>query len=145
MDGVSTRRNAREWVLQLLFELDMNPCELDALLARFWEGRPCDAKVRRFTERLVRGVREHAEAIDRTIAGYLEHWDLHRMGGVDRNVLRMAFFELLFCDDIPPVVSINEAVDVAKYFSTGESGRFVNGILDRARKDLARPARSAKA
>jgi N utilization substance protein B len=74
---------------------------------------------------------------------YAENWDLKRMGAVDRNVMRVALFEMLHRTDIPPVVSINEAVDLAKELSSDESGRFVNGILDRARRDISRPARAA--
>jgi N utilization substance protein B len=72
-----------------------------------------------------------------------ENWELERIAIVDRNILRMAIYEMMFRDEIPPVVSINEAVDVAKKFSTRDSGKFVNGILDRIRKELPRPARTA--
>jgi N utilization substance protein B len=141
---MSMRRECREWVVQLLFQLDLNPSnELDDVFARFWTGKPADARARAFTEDVVKGVRTQLAEIDRTIAGLAEHWDLHRMGVLDRNVIRMAVYEMLHRNDIPPVVSINEAVDIAKYFSSRESGRFVNGILDSVRRGLKRPARKA--
>lgn len=98
---------------------------------------------RNFAESLVRGVWNNLDQIDTKIEAYLQNWTLARIGGVDRAVLRMAIYELFFSEETPPVVIVNEAVDVAKYFSTRDSGRFVNGILDRAIKDVKRPAREA--
>jgi len=142
---MATRRQCREWALQMLFQLDLNPCDdLEALFRTFWSNqeRPPSDRHRRFAEELVAGVQSHRAQIDATIQSLAEHWDLGRMGVVDRNVLRMALYELTYREDIPPAVTINEAVDIAKYFSNTESGKFVNGILDRARKDLKRPAKS---
>jgi len=136
---MAIRREARECAVQLLFQLDMNPSkDLDATFKAFWSlnSRINDPRIRTFTETLVRGVRENIASIDSTIKKSAEHWDIKRMGVIDRNVMRMAIYEMLFCSDIPPAVSINEAVDIAKYFSCRESGRFVNGILDRIRKDF---------
>ena len=140
---MATRREAREWAVQILFELDLNPSDkLDKVFSCFWVDREPDAKARAFTEELVRGAAEQRDAIDARIQELAENWDVRRIGVLERNVLRLAAYEMLFREDIPPVVSINEAVDIAKYFSNTESGRFVNGILDRMRKDLGRPARS---
>ncbi|MFC1461103.1 transcription antitermination factor NusB [Verrucomicrobiota bacterium] len=136
-----TRRNARERAVQFLFQMDFNPDDLDSALSGFWKEKKTNAKARQFAEELIRGVLEHLKSIDSKIQGYADHWDLNRMGAVDRNVIRLALYEMLFRPDIPPVVSINEAVDIAKRFSSNESGRFVNGILDRAKEDLCRPAR----
>ena len=94
-----------------------------------------------FAEELARGVIDHHKEIDPLIAKYAENWEIDRMGTVDRNAMRIAVFEMLYRDDIPPVVSINEAVELAKAYSSSESGKFVNGILDRIRKGLDRPAR----
>lgn len=138
-----TRRHTREWALQLLFQFDMNPSEVEPALARFWEDKGADGKAIEFTESLVKGVLANQKSIDADIRSYAENWELGRMAVVDRNVLRMAIYEMKFCPDIPPVVSINEAVDIVKYYSSTESGRFVNGILDRIRKDVDRPARKA--
>jgi N utilization substance protein B len=94
-----------------------------------------------FAEPLIRGAIEKREELDEQICKYAENWDLKRMAAVDRNILRLAIYEMLHRDDIPPIVSINEAVDIAKKFSTHDSGKFVNGILDRVKGDLLRPAR----
>jgi N utilization substance protein B len=141
---MATRRQAREWAVQILYRLDLNPGELPPAFESFWAdpGVESDPTSRAFAEDLVRGVRAHAKEIDDTIKRCAENWELHRMAAVDRNVLRMAVHELLHCPGIPPVVAINEAVDIAKYFNSSESGRFVNGVLDRIRKDLNRPSRS---
>ena len=93
--------------------------------------------------RIVNGVLSSLEQIDSEIEGAAERWSVARMPLVDRNILRLAMYEMLFREDIPPVVSINEAVEIAKQFSTRESGAFVNGILDRLKTDLPRPARTA--
>jgi len=134
---MATRRDAREWALQMLFELDLNPSDVGALIERFFVDRKDVApRIRAFCEELVRGVRDNLVALDEKIAQYVDNWEMKRIAVVDRNVLRMGTYEMLHCADIPPVVSINEAVDLAKCFSCTESGRFVNGILDRARKEL---------
>ena len=125
----------------MLFQLDMNPGEIDKAFKLFWRDKKADTKTRHFAEALVIGVREHLAEIDEKIKGYAVNWDIKRMGVVERNVMRMALYEMLHCPDVPPVVSINEAVDITKYFGNAESGKFVNGILDRARKDLTREAR----
>lgn len=139
------RRGAREWALQLLFQEDFNPGKRDEVLEIFWRSKKPSERAKTFTEELVYGVLEHRPEIDQRLQGYAENWSLHRMSAVDRNLMRLAMFELLYRVDIPPVVTINEAVDIAKSFSGEDSGRFVNGILDRARKDLKRPARTAEA
>jgi N utilization substance protein B len=99
--------------------------------------------IQHFAEPLVRGVIENQDFIDRELSSIATNWDLHRMAGVDRNILRLAVYEMLHRNDIPPVVSINEAVDIAKKFSTDDSGKFVNGILDKMKSRLDRPARTA--
>lgn len=95
----------------------------------------------RFADPLIRGVLQHLDVLDVELQKYVHNWDVRRMAAVDRNVLRLALFEMRHRDDIPPVVSINEAVEIAKRFSTQESGKFVNGILDRIKGDLMRNAR----
>ena len=87
----------------------------------------------------MRGTREHQQKIDDLIRQFTEHWSLDRMAVVDRNILRQGIYELLWAPDVPPKVTINEALEVAKKFSTQESSRFINGILDRIRKEF-RPA-----
>jgi len=138
---MSTRREAREWAVQFLFQRDFNQSEFETALEDFWFTRKPSQKARSFAEELIRGVEANRAEIDGILQQYAEHWDVKRMGGVDRNVMRVALFEMLHRRDIPPVVSINEAVELAKEFSGRESGRFVNGILDQACKHLDRPTR----
>jgi transcription antitermination protein NusB len=158
------RHEAREWALQFLFQSEFNRDDsLDEGFLNFWEHQDGEqafepakpksvpdhssknakmkSKARKFAEELARGVIEHHKDIDPLIAKHAENWGIERMGNVDRNAMRIAVFEMLYRNDIPPVVSINEAVDLAKAYSSVESGKFVNGILDRIRKDLDRPAR----
>ena len=133
---MATRRDAREWTLQMLFRLEMNPCDNEKLFEEFFEERDAGKKGRDFAETLIKGVRDNRKEIDALIVKYAKNWDLDRMAITDRNVIRIAIYEFLYRDDIPPAVTINEAVDIAKYFNKTESGRFVNGILDSIRKDL---------
>ena len=163
------RREARERAVQFLFQHDLNPPEnLDAALAQFWDSQRAAAiaeekgtatwgestqlapptaqetAMRLFAEPLIRGAIEHRDAIDELIKKHAVNWDLHRIAAVDRGILRLAIYEMLYRDDIPPIVSINEAVDIAKKFSTQDSGKFVNGLLDKIKSELLRPARIVK-
>jgi N utilization substance protein B len=140
---MATRRLSREFAVQLLYQIDLNPEPLDTAFAEFWSERPCDPKTREFAETLARGVADNLETLDGLIQEHATNWDIRRITTVDRNVLRVALYEMLHCPDIPPVVSINEAVDIAKKFGTEESGRFLNGILDSVMKELPRPSRDA--
>ena len=163
------RREARERAVQFLFQHDLNPREdIDAALNEFWESQRAasiaedkgratwgekqelppptagEAEMRLFSEPMIRGTLQHREVIDEHIKKHVKNWDFSRIAPVDRNVLRLAIYEMLHRDDIPPVVSINEAVDIAKKFSTEDSGKFVNGILDKVKAELMRPARIVK-
>ncbi|HEY7039943.1 MAG TPA: transcription antitermination factor NusB [Methylomirabilota bacterium] len=132
------RRKARELALQLLYQLDVqgedNP---QPHLDDFWLRHPVDREARDFAESLVRGTKTHEAEIDELIARYAENWELDRMAVVDRNILRQGIFELRWTSGVPPKVAINEALEVAKKFSTQESSRFINGILDRIHKEQA--------
>ncbi len=141
---MTARHQARLLAAQFLFQRDFNTGDLDEALNDFWAGRTVPAAVRAFAEDLIRGVEECRAELDERLRAYAEHWDLERMGAVDRNVMRLALFEMRYREDIPPVVSINEAVELAKELSGFESGRFVNGILDRAARDLPRPPRGGR-
>lgn len=163
------RREARERAVQFLFQYDLNPPEnLEAALDHFWDSQRASAialdkaeatwgetvtlppatadelSVRLFADPLIRGAVEHRAEADELITQHAKNWDLHRMAAVDRNILRLAIYEMRHREDIPPVVSINEAVDIAKKFSTNDSGKFVNGILDKIKGELMRPARIVK-
>ena len=132
------RRKARELALQLLYQLDVqgedNP---QPHLDDFWLRHTVDREARDFAESLVRGTKSHVAEIDELIARYAENWELDRMAVVDRNILRQAIYELRWASGVPPKVAINEALEVAKKFSTHESSRFINGILDRIHKEQA--------
>jgi len=106
---------------------------------------PAKNKVQQFAQPLIEGMLAHLPEIDERIRRYCENYEFRRISAVDRNVLRLGIYEMFYRDDIPPVVSINEAIDLAKEFGGADSGRFVNGILDRAKDDLARPLREAAA
>src|SRR5262249_31454750 len=109
----------------------------------FWDFCPAPPGFRKSGKPLIEGMVAHLPEIDDRIRRYCENYEFRRISAVDRNVLRLAIYEMLYRDDIPPVVSINEAIELAKMYGGSESGRFVNGILDRIRKDLDRPAREA--
>jgi len=130
---MGTRRVSREQALQALFYMDIHRDPVDDPVGRFCSCFSQDQPIEPFFNRLVDGVRENQTTIDGVIEQFSNNWKLSRMSCVDRNVLRIAVFELLFCGDIPPKVSINEAIDVGKRFGTEESGAFINGILDSIR------------
>ena len=165
-----TRRQGREWAVQMLFQTDLNVgIDVDKMILDFWmqqwsyrvESDPdrvaappgsdeeeqlsqeevlakiAPKKIRDFVEIRVRGVLSHLDEIDEMISSHAKNWAMYRIGSVERNVLRLAVYELKYCEDVPNPVVMNEAVDLAKYFSNSEAGRFVNGVLDKIRKDLA--------
>ena len=128
------RTKARECALQILYQIDIRKDPPEELISEFWETEEAESEVKDFAEALVKGTVTNTKKIDEVISKYASNWKLNRMAIIDRNVLRMATYELLFCEDIPPKVSINEAVDLAKKFGDMESGKFVNGILDKINK-----------
>jgi len=134
---VGRRRKAREVALQFLYQLDLHD-ETDPATHEtdFWARHPVDDDTRAFASALVAGTKRRQREIDGLIVQYAEHWELERMAVVDRNILRLAVYELLDRDKVPPKVAINEAIEIAKKFGTQESGRFINGILDRVHKEL---------
>lgn len=138
------RHQGRMMAIQFLYQRDFNQDDFEAALRLFWNGQKASRKAMEFADQLIRGVAANRDDLDARLQEYARNWEVKRMGAVDRNVLRMALYEMIHCLDIPPVVSINEAVDIAKEFSSIQSGHFVNGILDRAKTDLKRPLRIAK-
>ena len=139
---VNGRRKTREWIIQFLFQLDFNPEPIEIAIKDFWEGKEPIEREKTYAEEIIKGVVQRKDELDDRLSQYAKRWDSERMGAVDRTVMRVALFEMLYRDDVPPVVSINEAVHFAKDFSSFQSGRFVNGVLDRIRKDIDRPART---
>lgn len=141
---VNGRRETREWIIQFLFQLDFNPEPIDIALQDFWEEKTPNEREKTYAEEIIKGVVQRKEELDAKLSEYATRWNSDRMGAVDRTVMRVALFEMLYRDDVPPVVSINEAVHFAKDFSSFQSGRFVNGVLDRIRKEIDRPARTTQ-
>ena len=139
------RREARQAALQYHFWRDLQRGAGPERMEDFWEFSPAKPRVREFAQPLIDGMNAHLGEIDERIRRYAQNYQVRRISAVDRNVLRLAIYEMLFRDDIPPVVSINEAIELAKKFGGAESGRFVNGILDRVKDDLKRPLREAVA
>jgi len=131
---VGHRRRSRECALQLLFQLDLTGEKAQDVFASFWAAQPSASEIQEFAERLVLGVSAHRRGLDGVLAGSSENWRIDRMAVVDRNVLRMAVYELFFEPDTPPAVVIDEAVEVAKRFGGDESGAFINGVLDAVRR-----------
>ncbi|MBO7655147.1 MAG: transcription antitermination factor NusB [Kiritimatiellae bacterium] len=164
----ATRRQGREWAVQMLFQADLNPgVDVDEMIKDFWEqqwtcqmdanhqqaptrkqakkrvpDRVAPHDIREFAEFRVRGVLEHQDEIDQLLQKFADNWSLYRIATVERNVLRLCCFELLYCPAVPPAVVLNEAVDLAKYFSNTEAGRFVNGILDKINKTYVAKAQA---
>lgn len=152
------RRLGREAALQLLFEWDLSAGEepqaaAEILSHHFLSEAPKPSQgeetsedslppfnlapeAKAFCEMLIIGVIRNATELDKLIEGHSTHWKVSRMALVDRNILRLAVFEILYCEDIPPFVSINEAIEIGKKFGTEESGSFINGVLDHIAKDL---------
>jgi transcription antitermination factor NusB len=130
------RTKARVIALKILYACDITKDPLEECNFRFWEGEEDRHEaVRKFSDLLVFGVRDNSEEIDRIITENATNWKLDRMATIDRNILRMACFELLFASDIPPKVAINEAIEIAKKYGDADSGRFVNGVLDKIHKN----------
>jgi len=128
------RRKARERALQFLFGLDFTHNPWESAAAIFWEIEPTRPSVRHYAMTLIRGVCEQRELLDEAIAAALQHWSPERVGHVERNIIRIALYEMRNAEDVPPAVAINEAIELAKAFGADDAPRFVNGILDRLRQ-----------
>ena len=133
---IRKRTRARELALQALYLIDVRGAGVNAEIAEFLEAEAGDPDVLDFARGLVGGCSLRRDEIDAKISAVAENWQIHRMAVIDRNILRLGTYELLCLEDVPPKVSINEAIDLAKRYSTAESGSFVNGILDKLRSEL---------
>ena len=139
------RTRAREYALQMLYQADVARTELQQMIEEFWTYHTVPPDVKTFATRLVEGTLAHAVEIDRLIASYANNWEISRMAVVDRNILRLGAFELLYLlDEVPPKVCLNEAVELAKRFGDEESSKFVNGILDTIHKTRPSPKESSQ-
>ena len=125
------RTQARVYALQILYQIDITGDSVDVVLNQFWKDKEQEPEVRDFAAQLAKGTSENLTEIDALLAEYSENWELDRMPAIDRSILRSATYELLYRDDIPRKVVINEAVEMAHRFSTPDSGKFINGILDK--------------
>ena len=132
------RRKSRELALQALYQSEITQEDTIHILPRLVEEFSPDEGRDEFAERIVMGVREHSQKIDRLIVQYSKNWRLDRMPIIDRSILRMAIYELLYCEDIPPKVTLNEAIDLGKRYGTEDSGSFINGVLDRVQNEAIR-------
>ena len=133
------RRKSREYALQILFQADFTEKNISRKdLEEFWSDKREGTDVKGFTEDLVTGTLEKLDDIDAMIERVAENWLLKRMAAVDRNILRFAAYEILYRHDIPYAVTINEAIEIAKKFSSTESAPFINGILDRLAKETGK-------
>ena len=141
---MGTRRRARELAMQALFYMDMNDEHSEELLDRFCQNFSPSHRTMSFLLKIVNGVLGARSEIDVLIERFSQNWKIQRMSLVDRNVMRIAVYELLYCEDIPPKVSINEAVDVGKKYGSEESGAFINGIIDSVRMAMERGEISAE-
>jgi N utilization substance protein B len=136
---MASRRQSRESAVQALYQLDLNPGDLQQGLTIFEDHYPPQEEGYPFFRKLVEGVWERREAIDRTIRRHSQNWRLDRMSSVDRNILRLAVYELQFGGDTPPKAAINEAIDLGKRFGSEESSAFINGILDSILAEIQTP------
>jgi transcription antitermination protein NusB len=134
--STGSRRKAREAALQVLYQIDLSGEDAERAIALFAEYLAQAEELEPFATELVRGCAAQREAIDAKIREVSRHWRLERMARVDRNVLRLATFELLFMADVPKRVTLNEAVELAKRFGDEDSSSFVNGVLDRIASEL---------
>lgn len=133
---MGNRRKSRELAMQALFYMDMSQNDSKDMLERFCKNFTPSKNALPFFLKLVKGVMHARPEIDAVIERFSSNWKLNRMPGVDRNIMRIAVYELICCPDIPYKVSINEAIDIGKKFGTEESGAFINGILDSIRLAL---------
>lgn len=138
---MGNRRKSREYALQLLYAREVTGWKIEDISPLFWKDRSVSPQTREYADSIVRGVINHAVSIDTSIEQSSKNWKIARMSYIDRNILRIAVYEFMY-EDSPPVVVINEAIEVAKRYGDGESGQFVNGVLDAIRKSL--PARNVK-
>jgi transcription antitermination protein NusB len=134
---MGSRRQAREAALQILYLIDAGRLTLEQAGNAFWKGSTLPPRAKTFADQLAAGAAEKFRELDGFIAKYAENWDISRMAVVDRNILRLSAYELIYQPDTPVSVVIDEAVEIAKTYSTQDSGKFVNGILDKIKLERA--------
>jgi len=127
------RTLARECALKILYRVEISKESLESSIEDFWAREDRSKEVKDFANSLVRGTLENLSKIDEIISRYTDNWEIKRMAVIDKNILRLGSFEIIYIDDIPYKVSINEAIELAKKYGDVDSGKFVNGILDKIR------------
>ena len=127
---MSPRRQSRIVAMQILYQIQLTNAPVPVVMERFWQSHDTAAKLRPFVTELVEGTTSHLEVIDELLQNTSKNWKLHRMPVVDLSILRCAIYEILYRSDIDPATSINEAIEIAKIYSTPDSPKFINGILD---------------
>jgi transcription antitermination factor NusB len=135
MVAIKKRTRARELALQFLYQIDLLGEEVIPDMTSFLTLDESDSEIVRFAQSLIEGTNSRRQALDEHIRSVAQNWDIHRMAVIDRNVLRLAAYELIYCEDIPPKVAINEAIELGKRYSTANSGAFINGILDKIKSN----------
>ena len=125
-----SRRKGRSVAVQILYQLEMNAQDIEQALPGFWEQHVHSDDIMAFAERIARGVLQNRESIDALIVDTAKNWSLERIAPIDRNILRTAIYEILYCDDIPYKVTLNEAIELGKKYGCDKSGAFINGVLD---------------
>ncbi len=129
------RTEAREYALKMLYAVDITKDGPEDCIKNFWDNHDTvNDQIKKFADYLVMGTCKNKDLIDKLISKYAKNWQIERMATIDRNIIRMATFELLFAEDIPPKVSINEAIEIAKKYGDKDSNKFVNGVLDKINK-----------
>ena len=131
---MSPRRQSRIVAMQILYQIQLTASSMPIVMEQFWRSQEPAEELRPFAEQLVQGTTAHLETIDELIQNTSKNWKLHRMPVVDLSILRCATYEILYISDIDPATSINEAIEIAKIYSTPESPKFINGILDSIQK-----------
>ncbi|MCY3721415.1 transcription antitermination factor NusB [Candidatus Poribacteria bacterium] len=134
---MSLRRRSRIVAMQILYQIQLTASPVPIVTERFWESQDTSVELRPFALELVKGTTAHLEAIDTVLQNTSKNWQLHRMPVVDLSILRCATYEILYIDDIDPATSINEAIEIAKSYSTPDSPKFINGILDNIQKSAS--------
>ncbi|CAN5420056.1 hypothetical protein BH11ARM1_BH11ARM1_03970 [soil metagenome] len=132
---MKSRRSAREASLRVLYELEFGNSDIDETFDRTVADMELSEEMSQYAQKVVAGIIDMKSNLDQNIAGYVRDYDYSRLAAIDRNILRVAAYELLFIPEIPPAVSINEAIEISKKYSTAESGKFINGVLGRVLKD----------
>ena len=131
---MSLRRQSRIVAMQMLYQIQLTNAPVPVVMERFWESHDPSEKLRPFAVELVEGTTSHLEVIDELLQNTSKNWKLHRMPIVDLSILRCAAYEILYISDIDAATSINEAIEIAKVYSTPDSSKFINGVLDNIQK-----------